>query len=89
MTDANELAFDPGPLNADQRHGDACVVCRKKWPRPRVRVGHVPGGGGVFACDECAVILPVPREGTRSEEAPAYAGGSGAVPVPAQVAARR
>jgi len=38
--------------------GDACVVCHKRWPRPRVRVGRLPDGSGVFACDECALALP-------------------------------
>ncbi|WP_019634876.1 hypothetical protein [Actinomadura atramentaria] len=71
MTGATEPGFDPSVLDAAQRHGDACVVCRKRWPRPRVRVGHVPGGGGVFACAECAALLPVPAPATPAGERPA------------------
>ena len=33
------LTFDPEGLSCAQREGDACVVCHKKWPRPRIRVG--------------------------------------------------
>jgi hypothetical protein len=61
MGRTGELRFDPGALSAAQREGDACVVCHKKWPRPRVRVGCLPSGPGVFACDDCAPALPVPR----------------------------
>ena len=33
------VTFDPEGLTLTQRDGDACVVCHKKWPRPRVRAG--------------------------------------------------
>ncbi|TDC57360.1 hypothetical protein E1281_05155 [Actinomadura sp. KC345] len=61
MGQTGEPIVDPGGLNAAQRLGDACVVCRKKWPRPRVRVGRLPDSTGVFACDDCAPAPPVPR----------------------------
>lgn len=61
MSRTSELTFDPGALSAAQRVGDACVVCHKKWPRPRARVGRLPDGSGVFACADCAPALPVPR----------------------------
>jgi len=34
--EAGMLLFDPAGLTVTQRDGDACVVCHKKWPRPRV-----------------------------------------------------
>ncbi|GII60588.1 hypothetical protein Skr01_06730 [Sphaerisporangium krabiense] len=59
------MTFDPGDLTGPQRDGDACVVCHKKWPRPRVRVGRLPSGTPVMACEECAKVLlpatPAPR----------------------------
>jgi hypothetical protein len=61
MSRANELTYDPGELSAAQRDGEACIVCHKKWPRPRVRVGHLPAGSGVFACSDCAATLPGPH----------------------------
>ncbi|MQY02958.1 hypothetical protein ACRB68_09930 [Actinomadura sp. RB68] len=68
MSRTSELRFDPSALNAAQRHGDACVVCHKRWPRPRVRVGVVPDGTGVFACADCAPALPAPRRAARPGE---------------------
>lgn len=67
MGQAGEPTVDPGGLTTAQLLGDACVVCRKKWPRPRVRVGRLPDSTGVFACDECAPAPPAPRtrRGTR------------------------
>ncbi|GAB1824488.1 hypothetical protein HerbRD11066_76520 [Herbidospora sp. RD11066] len=61
------LTFDPAGLTSVQRDGDACVVCHKKWPRPRVRVGRLPDDTTVHACDECTeALLPVaPRRGER------------------------
>ncbi|RFS81624.1 hypothetical protein D0T12_30480 [Actinomadura spongiicola] len=58
---ANEPTVDPSGLSPAQRRGAACVVCHKRWPRPRVRVGHLPDSTGVFACDDCAPIPPPPR----------------------------
>ncbi|MFC4584445.1 hypothetical protein [Sphaerisporangium corydalis] len=59
------LTFDPEDLTGPQRDGDACVVCSKKWPRPRVRVGRLPDDAPVMACEECAEALlpatPAPR----------------------------
>jgi hypothetical protein len=60
MGGAGELVFDPGALNAAQRAGDGCVVCGKRWPRPNVRVGCLPDGTAVYACPECAPVLPRP-----------------------------
>lgn len=67
------LTFDPVALTIAQRHGSACVVCHKKWPRPRIRVGHVPCGTVVFACDDCAQALsgPTPLAARVAEPAPA------------------
>ncbi|RSN58258.1 hypothetical protein DMH08_22900 [Actinomadura sp. WAC 06369] len=61
MGQAGDPTFDPAPLSTAQRLGDACVVCGKRWPRPRVRVGRLPDSTGVFACDDCAPAPPVPR----------------------------
>jgi hypothetical protein len=61
MSHTDELTFDPGALSAEQIYGDACVVCHKKWPRPRVRVGRLPDGSRVLACADCAPALPRPR----------------------------
>ncbi len=49
MGRTGEPVVDPVGLSAAQLLGDACVVCRKKWPRPRVRVGRLPDSSGVFA----------------------------------------
>ncbi|HEX6469460.1 MAG TPA: hypothetical protein VF069_10220 [Streptosporangiaceae bacterium] len=67
------LTFDPTALTIAQRHGSACVVCHKKWPRPRIRAGHVPCGAVVYACDECAATLtePAPLATRIAEPAPA------------------
>ncbi|GLW08406.1 hypothetical protein Misp01_35360 [Microtetraspora sp. NBRC 13810] len=57
------LTFDPEGLTGAQRDGDACVVCHKKWPRPRIRVGTLPNRARVFACPDCAEALcPSPPE---------------------------
>jgi hypothetical protein len=61
MGQTGEPVVDPGGLSAAQRLGEACVVCRKQWPRPRIRVGRLPDSTGVFACDDCAPAPPVPR----------------------------
>ncbi|GAA2457067.1 hypothetical protein GCM10010191_90830 [Actinomadura vinacea] len=74
MGQTGELRFDPDALSAAQRQGDACVVCHKKWPRPRVRVGRLPNGQGVFACDDCAPAPPAPRGPQRPAEPTARAG---------------
>ncbi|GAA0407176.1 hypothetical protein GCM10009530_69290 [Microbispora corallina] len=57
------LTFDPDGLTMTQRDGDACVVCHKKWPRPRVKVGLLPDNAPVLACDDCAEALLPPQEG--------------------------
>nr|WP_084265524.1 hypothetical protein [Actinomadura macra] len=61
MGQTDEPTVDPDALTDAQRTGDACVVCRKKWPRPRIRVGRLPDASGVFACDDCAPAPPAPR----------------------------
>lgn len=61
MGQTGEPVIDPRGLSTAQQQGDACVVCRKRWPRPRVRVGRLPDSSGVFACAECAPAPPVPR----------------------------
>ncbi|GAA0953515.1 hypothetical protein [Nonomuraea longicatena] len=56
------LTFDPDGLSWAQRDGDACVICHKRWPRPRVRVGRFPDDTHVLACNDCADSLtPAPR----------------------------
>nr|WP_243726022.1 hypothetical protein [Actinomadura rubrisoli] len=52
-----EPTFDPAGLSRPQRRGAACVVCGKRWPRPRVRAGRFPNGGGAYACEECAPAI--------------------------------
>ncbi|GII78183.1 hypothetical protein Sru01_31650 [Sphaerisporangium rufum] len=60
------LTFDPDDLTAPQRAGDACAVCHKKWPRPRVRVGRLPNSAPVMACEDCAeTLLPPPPASRR------------------------
>lgn len=63
---APTLIWDPEPLTAAQRCGDACVVCSKRYPRPTARVGVLGHLGetvrpddietrqAVYACAECA-----------------------------------
>nr|WP_283134266.1 hypothetical protein [Rhizohabitans arisaemae] len=51
------LTFDPDGLTSAQRDGEACVVCLKRWPRPRVRVGQLRDNHPVYACGECADLL--------------------------------
>ncbi|MCW2899400.1 MAG: hypothetical protein JWO67_1665 [Streptosporangiaceae bacterium] len=70
MSHTDELTFDPGVLSAEQLYGDACVVCHKKWPRPRVRVGRLPDGSKVLACADCAPALPRPRAAEPDARAP-------------------
>lgn len=83
MGQTGEPTLDPGALTTAQRLGDACVVCRKKWPRPRVRVGRLPDSSGVFACDECAPTPPVPRTRRSPREPITDAGHPVGEPVPA------
>jgi hypothetical protein len=48
-----DLIISPEGLSRAQRDGDACVSCRKVFPRPTVRVGRLPSGGALYACPEC------------------------------------
>jgi hypothetical protein len=57
IADATIIVFDPVALSAAQRVGDACVVCRKSWPRPGVVVGRLPDRHSVYACAECVHAL--------------------------------
>lgn len=57
-----DLLIDPACLDERQRDGDACAVCSKAWPRPEVRVGHLPDDRSVYACRECATAFPSARE---------------------------
>ena len=54
--------FDPEGLTFEQCFGEACVVCHKRWPRPRVHVGRLPDESRVFACDDCAPALRIPAQ---------------------------
>jgi hypothetical protein len=58
--------FDSAALTIVQRHGSACVVCHRRWPRPRIRVGQVACGTVVFACDDCAPVLSGRHQGPAS-----------------------
>lgn len=51
------VTFDPDGLTAAQREGNACVVCHKRWPRPRFRVGRLPDDSPVRSCGDCLDIL--------------------------------
>jgi hypothetical protein len=55
--------FDPEALTEAQCYGDACVGCHKRWPRPRTRVGRIPAGNPVLACEDCAPALVRPASG--------------------------
>jgi hypothetical protein len=52
------LVFDPVGLSRPQRDGRACVVCMKAWPLPEVQVGRLPDDADLYACAECADLLP-------------------------------
>ncbi|WP_141577487.1 hypothetical protein [Actinomadura sp. WMMA1423] len=88
MGQRGEPVVDPRGLSTAQRLGDACVVCRKRWPRPRVRVGRLPDSSGVFACDDCAPTPPVPRARRGPREPLTSAGQAVGEPPPARTAAR-
>ncbi|MFE3453061.1 hypothetical protein ACFXJ8_29480 [Nonomuraea sp. NPDC059194] len=51
------VTFDADGMSAAQCDGDACVVCHKRWPRPRVHVGRLPDDSRVMACADCAEAL--------------------------------
>ncbi|SFN09362.1 MULTISPECIES: hypothetical protein [Actinomadura] len=87
MGQTGEPIVDQGGLSRAQRLGDACVVCRKSWPRPRVRVGRLPDSSGVFACDDCAPAPPVPRARRGPREQLTGAGRPVGEPPPARTAA--
>ncbi len=61
MRFADPVTIDPASLTAPQRLGRACVVCHKRFPRPRVPVGTLPDGTVVRACEDCARITRSPR----------------------------
>lgn len=64
------VIFDPEELTLAQCDGDACVVCHKRWPRPRVRVGRLPDGRYVLTCEDCAELLsPLPPRAPDDHEA--------------------
>ena len=67
------LTFDSTALTITQRHGNACVICHKKWPRPRIRAGQVPCGSEVYACDDCALVLSEPAPHAARVAGPAAA----------------
>jgi hypothetical protein len=55
------LTFDAEGMSQAQREGEACVVCNKRWPRPRVRVGRFPDDMTAMSCADCAeAMLPAP-----------------------------
>ena len=87
MGQTGEPTLDPGTLSPAQRLGEACVVCRKKWPRPRVRVGRLPDSTGVFACDDCAPAPPAPRTPRGPWEPLTNAGRPVEEPAPVRTAA--
>jgi hypothetical protein len=42
--------IDPTGLTPRQLAGDACVLCRKPWPR--TLIGQFPSGEAALACDD-------------------------------------
>ena len=44
--------IDPAGLGLAQRAGDACCLCGKRWPRPRVFYGSFPDGSPALVCDD-------------------------------------
>jgi len=48
--------FDPAGLTAAQLAGYSCISCRKRWPRPSVLAGHLPGGRPLYICEECVAL---------------------------------
>ncbi len=86
MGQTGEPVVDPGGLGTARFPGDACVVRRKKWPRPRVRAGRLPDSSGVFACADCAPAPPVPRLRRGLGESRTDAGGPVGGPAPARAA---
>ncbi|TYK48282.1 hypothetical protein [Actinomadura decatromicini] len=87
MGQTDEPTMDPRGLSMAQRLGEACVVCRGKWPRPRVRVGRLPDSTAVFACDECAPAPPAPRRARRPRESVTTVGRPAGERPPARAAA--
>jgi hypothetical protein len=74
------IVFDPTGLTAAQRAGEACVVCRKSWPRPGRAMGALPDDTTVYACDECAPGLLSAMSEAHAEPAPAETGDAEAHP---------
>lgn len=54
----DDQVIDGTRLSRDQRAGKACAYCCKRWPRPRLRIGVIPGGMPVYACAGCASAEP-------------------------------
>lgn len=75
---AGGVVFDPAGLTSAQCAGAACLVCRKSWPRPGVRVGTLPDASPVYACDDCApgLLRAVGDARTAPAEAGADPGGA-------------
>lgn len=61
------LVFDPEGLTGAQCLGEACVVCHRRWPRPRADAGRLPNGSRVFACEECVTALCIPAQRGRAK----------------------
>lgn len=51
------IVMDPDGLTVEQRRGNACVACQRRWPRPRHPIGALPDATPVYACDDCAPAL--------------------------------
>ncbi len=84
MGQTGEPTLDPRALTTAQRRGEECVACRKRWPRPRVRVGRLPDSSGVFACEECAPAPPASRRQRDPREPITNAGRPVGGPAPAR-----
>ena len=61
MSRKTQWVFETDALSVAQRDGEACVLCQRRRPRPRRRIGCLPDGSGVLACDDCAPALPLQR----------------------------
>ncbi|MBW8481113.1 hypothetical protein [Actinomadura parmotrematis] len=55
--EADDVVFDTAGLSRAQRAGRACVVCGKRWPAPRLRVGRTADGAALFSCSDDAPLI--------------------------------
>ncbi|MFC6885322.1 MULTISPECIES: hypothetical protein [Actinomadura] len=51
--DSAALVFDASGMSGAQRMGEACALCAKRYPAPRVIIGEFAAGERARACEEC------------------------------------